>query len=85
MEVRMTRKLTRTGIAAIVLAGAAIAGSSLPAQAAARPGVAPGTEYVITYYSNGQHTTVIGEIQFGCFTGSWGSRSSFYVSETLAC
>jgi hypothetical protein len=85
MEAPMTRKLTRTGIAAIVLAGAAFAGSSLPAQAAARPGVAPGTEYVINYYSNGQHTTLVGQIQFGCVTGSWGSRTDFYVSQTYAC
>jgi hypothetical protein len=79
-EVHMLRKRTRTGIAGVVLAAAAVAATGLPAQAQAKPALLPGYEYVVLYYSNAQHTDNIGAIYFGCFSSSWGSRS-MYTSE----
>jgi hypothetical protein len=78
------RKLTRTGIAAIVLAGTAIAGSALPAQA--KPDINPNTEYVTLYYSTPQHTTLIGYYEYGCAgIQEWGSQTGYRVFETYQC
>jgi hypothetical protein len=80
----MTRKLTRTGIAAIVLAGTAIAGSALPAQA--KPAINPNTEYVFLYYSTPQHTMLNGYYEFGCDgIQQSGSQTGYLVYETYHC
>jgi hypothetical protein len=76
----MLRKLTRTGIAGMVLAAAAVAGTALPAQAQAKPGILPGYEYVTLYYSTAQHTNNIGARGFGCTDYSWGSVSEYQIS-----
>jgi hypothetical protein len=76
----MLRKLTRTGIAGLVLAGAAVAGTGLPAQAQTKPAFLPGYEYVILYYSNAQHTNNIGERTFGCTSSSWGKASMYQIA-----
>jgi hypothetical protein len=76
----MLRKLTQTGIAGMILAGVAVAGTALPAQAQAKPDLVPGYEYVILYYSNAQHTDNVGEVTFGCTSSSWGSRTVYSVS-----
>jgi hypothetical protein len=83
----MTRKLSRTGSAAIVLAGTALAGSSLPAQALtqARPGPVIQKETLYTYYNNAQHTTVIGYAEYGCTTVISGSSSSYYTVHSWNC
>ena len=81
----MTRKLTRTGIAAIVVAGtvAAMTGSALPAQA--KPNLVYSTETVYIYYSNASRTTDIGDRGYGCQWISWGSTSAYYVIDTYRC
>jgi hypothetical protein len=76
----MLGKLTRTGIAGIVLAGAAVAGTALPAQAQAKPAILPGYEYVILYYTNAQHTDNIGERTYGCTSSFWGSVSPYQIA-----
>ncbi|HLK00232.1 MAG TPA: hypothetical protein VKU39_10035 [Streptosporangiaceae bacterium] len=83
----MTRKITRAGIAAIVLAGTAIAGSALPARANSH--LNPNTEYTYTYYSSAQHTTIVGYRDFGygqwCTNDSWGTTSSYYTVTWRPC
>jgi hypothetical protein len=83
----MTRKLSRTGIAALFLAGTALAGSSLPAQAMtqARPGPIIQKETLYTFYNNAQHTTVIGYAEYGCTTVKSGSESSYYTVIMYSC
>jgi hypothetical protein len=84
----MVRKLAPTGIAALVLASAIVAGVNTPAQAhvAAKPGYTAGTEFEIFYYSNAQHTDNIGEWTYGaCGTSFWGTRSSYQVAYQYYC
>jgi hypothetical protein len=82
----MARRFARTGIAAVVLAGTAVAFSGLPAQAQVRPAtVGGGYETVILFYNNAAHTTLIGELANGCFHMSWGSTSSYFTSTYYAC
>ena len=83
----MTRKHTLTGIAVIALAGAAIAGSGLSAQA--RSNLNPGTEYVTDYWSNAQHTTLVGLHQLGygefCTSYNWGTTSNYVTHSSFPC
>jgi hypothetical protein len=80
----MLRKLTRTGMA-MVLAGAAVASTGLPAQAQMKPRVGQGEEVVILYYSNAQHTTLVGEHEFGCVYYTWGTESSYTSGNEYLC
>jgi hypothetical protein len=82
----MTRTLARTGIAAVVLAGATIAGGGLQAQA--RPMILINSEIVITYYSNAQHSAEVGQRYIGgCSLGylDWGKTSSYTTSSGFTC
>jgi len=83
----MVKKFARTGIAALVLAGFAIAASVLPAQAAqVRPGVAQGEEVVNTFYSNAQETTVVGSHAFGsCGNYTTGQITSYFTTHSYLC
>jgi hypothetical protein len=81
----MLRKLTRTSIAAMALAGAVVAGSGLPAHAQVKPRIVPGEEYVILYYNNAQHSTNVGEVSFGCYVDDWGTRTSYSTAYSFAC
>jgi len=84
----MVRKLAPTGIAGLVLVSAIVAGVSSSAQAhvAAKPGITPGTEFEIFYYSNAQHTDNIGERTYGgCGTSFWGKLSSYQVTYQYYC
>ena len=82
----MTRTLARTGIAAVVVAGAIIAGGGLQAQA--RPMILINSEIVITYYSNAQHSAEVGQRYIGgCSLGylDWGKTSSYTTSSGFTC
>ena len=81
----MLRKLTRTGIAAMALAGAVVAGSGLPAHAQVKPRIAPGEEVVIDYFSNAQKTTVVGVYEYGCTYYEWGTFTSYTTVHAYAC
>jgi hypothetical protein len=82
----MARKLARTGIVTMVLAGAVMAGGGLPAVAQDRPGVGFGTEVVVTYYNNAQHTTEVGQHAFGsCGLYTTGSTSNFTSVNEYMC
>jgi Family of unknown function (DUF6289) len=83
----MARTLARTGIAAVVLAGAAIAGGGSLAQAQARPMVPIDYEIVITYYNNAQLSEIVGQGWIGaCDPGSsWGKITSYRTSYTFSC
>jgi|HubBroStandDraft_5_1064220.scaffolds.fasta_scaffold237785_2 hypothetical protein len=77
----MTWKLVRTGTLALLLAGTAIMGVGVPAQAASPP---PQT-IITTYYSNPQHTQIVGRSwqgSFGCPSGKTGTTSQ-YVTVVL--
>ena len=78
----MVRRLARTGVAAVVLAVTAVAGSGLPAQA-----VPITQENVFTYYSSAQKTTIVGQFyQGGCPPGpSWGTFSRYSTFVTYSC
>jgi hypothetical protein len=83
----MAMKFARTGIAALMLTSAAMAGCVLPAQAAqARPGIHSGV-YEYTYFSNAQHTTVVG-VYFSpgnlCGT-SYGKETAYYTVTFEQC
>jgi hypothetical protein len=82
----MARKLTRTRIAAAVLAGTALA-AGVPAVAQASPRIAYGEEDVFTYYNNAQHSTVVGQHFLGtCTTDpSWGTFSMYYTFIEYNC
>ncbi|HXL92272.1 MAG TPA: hypothetical protein VN969_25305 [Streptosporangiaceae bacterium] len=80
----MTRKLARTGIAAIVLASIAIAGSALPANA--KPAINANTEYMFLYWSTPEHTTLNGYYEFGCSgTVTSGKLTGYMTEETAEC
>lgn len=83
----MVQKFARTGIAALVLASAAMAVSALPAQASqVRPGVAQGEEVVNTFYSNAQETTVVGTHAFGsCGNYTTGEITSYFTTHSYLC
>jgi hypothetical protein len=87
MEAGMVQKFARTGIAALVLASAAMAVSTLPAQASqVRPGVAQGEEVVNTFYSNAQETTVVGSHAFGsCGNYTTGQITSYFTTHSYLC
>ena len=78
----MTRKLSRTVIAATVLAGFTMVGGL---SASAQTSVAPGEEVFTTYYNNAQHSTVIGQRAIGCTIYAWGSTSSYITVNAYAC
>jgi hypothetical protein len=84
----MMKKLNRAGIAAIVLAGVALAGTSLPAQAV-EPGLSPGTEYLFNYYSNPQRTILVGVrsegFGRGCVNSSWGQTTNYVYITSYPC
>jgi hypothetical protein len=83
----MARKLTRTRIAAAVLAGTALAGG-VPAPAQAGPRIAYGQEDVFTYYSNAQHSTIVGQHFLGsCVpaSASWGTFSKYSTLYEYSC
>jgi len=70
----MTRKIIHVGIAA-VLAGSALA-AGVPAQASQiRPRVNQGDEYIDTFYSSAQETTVVGKY-------AWGSCGNYSTGDT---
>jgi hypothetical protein len=75
----MARKPVRTGILAVVLAGATVMSTGLPAHAAG-----PEPEVLITtYFSNAQHSRVVGQrVQniIGCSSSTWGSTSSYVTA-----
>jgi multidrug efflux pump subunit AcrB len=81
----MTRTFVRTAIAAMAMACLAVAAGTFATQAKASPQVQPDTEYVTTYYSTAAHTTVVGQVTFGCTSSDWGSRTSYYTDTTYAC
>lgn len=76
----MIRKIARTGIAVLALAGAASLGIVLPAHA-----VAPGEEIVITYYSDARETTVVGVYEFGCVFYSSGTMTAYHTTHAYDC
>lgn len=75
----MAWRVARTGIAVLALAVAVV----VPAQKALAVG--QHEEVVITYYSDAQLTTVIGEYAFGCTFSSWGSTSSYHTTHEYSC
>jgi hypothetical protein len=81
-------KLAKTGLVAIVAAGIAVGGGVLPAQA--KPNIPRNTEYIDVYYSNAQHTIIVGEYTTvypaGCTDYvAYGTRTSYYSVETIVC
>jgi hypothetical protein len=81
-------RLARTGLTAIVVAGITAFAGVLPAQA--KPLIAPNTEYIDIYYSNAQHTTVVGEYTtvypLGCTDWlAWGTRTTYYTVQAVVC
>jgi hypothetical protein len=84
----MVGKLARTGLVALLMTGTALVGA-LPAQAAqvnARPQAAPNSEYVVDYYSDAQHTQLVGIRQNGpCGAFSYGSITPYYVGGYAPC
>jgi Family of unknown function (DUF6289) len=81
----MAGKAARLALAATLVTGLTMAACALPASAAARPGVAPGEEILLTYYNNAQHSTVVGQYAYGCTFSSWGESTSYYVTTAHAC
>jgi|HubBroStandDraft_1064217.scaffolds.fasta_scaffold253386_1 hypothetical protein len=83
----MVSKLVRTGIAGLVLASLVVSGGGLPAQAhMTKPGITPGTEFEIFYYSNAQYNDNIGEYTYGsCGNSFWGTRSSYIKTYEYYC
>ena len=81
----MAWKAARLALTASLLTGLTMATCMLPASAAARPGVAPGEEILLTYYYNAQHSTVVGQYAYGCSYYSWGQTTSYYVTTAHAC
>jgi hypothetical protein len=82
----MTRTLARTGIAAVIIASAVMAGGGLPAQA--KPMILINSEIVISYYNNAQHSTLVGQRYIGgCSLGylDWGNTSSYSSSYGFSC
>jgi hypothetical protein len=83
----MVRKLIRIGLIALFMTGTTLV-SGLPAQASqahAKPGIAP-DEYIVDYYNNAQHTTLVGVRESGpCGTYSYGTTSAYYVGGIVSC
>jgi hypothetical protein len=81
----MARKVIRAGIVA-VLAGSALA-AAVPAQASQiRPGVVQGYEYITTFYSNAQETTVVGTYAHGsCGNYDTGVTSLYHTIVVYQC
>jgi hypothetical protein len=81
----MTRKTARAGVVAMVMAGTAIMGSGLPAQA--KTNTEPvGVQDITWFYSNAQHTTTIGEVitgEAGCPSSRWGTTSIYVVTKIV--
>ena len=80
----MFRKLARTCIATLILAGTAVAGSGLPAQANPSPRVRE-FELILTYYNNAQHSIVVGTFASGCYYYASGTRSAYVSSNSYLC
>jgi hypothetical protein len=84
----MIGKLTRTGLVALLMTGTAMVGA-LPAQAAqvnARPQLGPNLEYVIDFYSDAQHTQLVGVRQNGpCGAFSYGVVTAYAVGGYAPC
>ena len=70
-----------------MLAGTALAGTSLPAQA--QPGLSPNTEYLFNYYSNPQRTILVGVhsegFGKGCENNSWGQTTNYVYVTSYPC
>ena len=81
----MARKIIRAGMVA-VLAGAALA-AGVPAQASQiRPDVVQGYEYITTFYSNAQETTVVGTYAHGsCGNYATGVTSLYHTIVVYQC
>jgi hypothetical protein len=85
----MNKKIIHAGIIA-VLAGSALT-AAVPAQASqpsrARPAVNPGYEYIDTFYSDAQKTTVVGKYAWGaCGNYSTGNTySPYYTTFSYQC
>ena len=82
----MAKKIIRAGIVA-VLAGATLM-AALPAQATQiRPHFPQGEEYLLTYYSNAQETTIVGEYAYGSCPKSYvtGTSSAYYTVHVYQC
>ena len=76
----MTRKIARTGITILALAGGVSLGTALPAH-----GVGSGEEVVITYYSDAQETTVVGVYEYGCVYYSSGTMTAYHTTHAYGC
>jgi hypothetical protein len=78
----MARKIIRAGIVA-VFAGAAMT-VAVPAHAYQ---VGPyGQEYIVTYFSNAQHTTEVGQLVYGsCGYSDTGTTSAYSTTVQYAC
>lgn len=86
----MTKNLRNRVVFAVVLAASVIATTGvLPAQASGPAGKL-GNEFIFTYYANAALTGApVGGWTYGyCpsyFSTSWGTRTSYFVSEEESC
>ncbi len=81
----MHRKVTRTALVVMAMAGITLAG--VPAQAA-QPGprVPPGYDVVFTWYNNAQHSVIVGQESVGnCPYENWGVQSAYRVTSEYKC
>lgn len=84
----MAPKFTRITIATLVVAGTAMIGGGLSAQAQVKPQIAYGEEFVTTYYNDAQHDQVVGVRYLGICVpsgASWGTFSSYYTFDEYWC
>jgi hypothetical protein len=81
----VARKIIRAGIVA-VLAGSALAAAAPAHASQIRPGVVQGYEYVTTFYSNAQETTVVGTYAHGsCGNYATGVTSLYHTINVYQC
>ncbi|WP_329560824.1 hypothetical protein [Kitasatospora sp. NBC_01266] len=84
----MIGKFARTGLVALLMTGTAMVGA-LPAQAAQahpKPEIGPSSEYVVDFFSDAQHTLLVGIRQNGpCGAFSYGITTAYYVGGYAAC
>jgi hypothetical protein len=83
METLMVGKFVRSGLAVAAVAGLALVGGGLPAQAQVRPGV--GIEIVTTFYAS-LHGAVVGVTHAGaCGNYTAGRVTSIHTTSTYNC
>ncbi|GAA1987394.1 hypothetical protein [Kitasatospora viridis] len=84
----MVGKFTRVGLVALLMTGTAMVGA-MPAEAAqvhAKPQIGPSSEYVIDFYSDAQHTLLVGIRQNGpCGAFSYGVTTPYAVGGYVPC